>query len=405
MKLMFSKINRKLDQLKRQYVPLNTQYRPTRVVPVSAEYHQETNGKHFEHIPLAQKQAVVLPIPEDLKQELFLPTIIDVYDEKQHAFVAESNVFINVIPEGRLYSDNLFMVWVITGNNVLLADSSFQFHKGYPVDPKQKTLIRQTFFKKPARINGTVCNLLNGGGGAYNFYHWMVDVLPRLHMLKKAGWLHKVDYFVVPNYEAEFQKASLKAFGITEDQVITCHPTMHIQADRLISTSHPRSFRSLLTPKWVVDFHKDCFLRLIDKEKPSPSKVYISRQDTRFRPMYNEGELIEQLRAKGFAIVTLSKLSFLEKVKLFYQADVLVGATGAGFTPLMYCRPGTKFLEIFGRDMVHIHYYNLAYLSQLDYQFVVCKKGNDKLSKRKESTTAGFYIDLEQIAEKVDQMI
>jgi hypothetical protein len=405
MKSTFLKINRKFDQLKRQYIPRNQHYKPSGVVPVSLDYYKETRGAYYEHINLASDQSVELPMSEEMFKALHQATVIDKFDKEKQAFTAQANYFINIIPNGRLYSDNLFIVWVISADNMLLGDSSFQFYKGYSVDPKKHFLVPQTFFKKPQKISGTVCSLLCGGGGPSNYYHWMIDVLPRLHLLKKAGWLDKVDHFVVPNAEIEFQKASLQAMGISEDKLIVCKSTLHLEAERLISTSHPRSFNSILIPHWVVDFHRKCFLHLLKEEKSTPEKIYISRQDTPLRPIYNEAELMDYLKANGFAIYQLSELPLLEKIRLFHQARVVVGATGAGMTNLLYCQPETKVLEIFGKDDVHTHYYNLAYHVQADYHFVECRENNNHTNKsRKQAVLSGFYADIVEIAQTLEKM-
>jgi hypothetical protein len=405
MQTTLKKSYRKLHQLKRQYIPYNSRFQPRKIVADSIDHHQDTEGKHFEQLVLSHEQKVVLPISQAHKKALFQPAVVDAFDSKTHSFVSNIKKFVNIIPNGRLYSDNLFIVWLMTQDNVLLADCSFQFSRGYPLDPEQGKLIRQRFFKKPQQIAGTVCSLLNGGGGSGNYFHWMIDVLPRLQLLKEADLFSEIDYFVVPDYSSEFQKSTLNVFGITEKQVIICKAGLHLQAECLIATSHPRGHRSLLTPQWVSYFHREHFLKLIEQEKPTASRVYISRQDSKLRPIYNEEELIDYLRAKGFAIVRLSDLSFLEKIRVFHQAEVLVGARGAGLTNLLYSRAGMRFLEIIGRDLGNTNYYNLGYNSGVEYDFVLCEKGNRPLKNRKQIVTAGFTADLEQIAHKVERML
>ena len=51
-------------------------------------------------------------------------------------------------------------------------------------------------------------------------------------------------------------------------------------------------------------------------------------------------------KEKGFSILTLSDLSFIDQTKLFYNASEIVGLHGAGFANLVFCKPGTKILEL-----------------------------------------------------------
>ena len=48
----------------------------------------------------------------------------------------------------------------------------------------------------------------------------------------------------------------------------------------------------------------------------------------------------------GFSIHETGKMSFFEQIYLFNNAKVIVGAHGAAFTNLVFCKPKTKVIEI-----------------------------------------------------------
>jgi capsular polysaccharide biosynthesis protein len=403
-----SKVQRKLNQCKNRFIPYNYKYRPKQLAASSKKYAEECKQAYLECHEIAMEQVYKLPIPDDLYDCLTPYQLVDGRDEdSETTLVTKNDYFIDVIPEGRLYTDNLFLVWVMTKENKLLGDVSFQFHNDYPVEPTQNLIIRQSFFKQPKRIPGVVCTLLNGGGGVSNYYHWMIDILPRIHFLKQTGWLDKIDYFVVPNYKYDFQKDSLRLLGIEQDRIIAAEPEMHIQADQLVATSHPRNMKSILVPQWISDFHQRAFIHLTDRKKKTPSRIYISRLDSKNRPIYNERELIAFLESEGFTTYILSKLSFLEKVQLFANAEVVVSPSGAGITSLMYCKPGTKLLEIFGGGRAHTYYYNLAHNAGLKYHFVTGNSQGDikKIKSRTEGIKKGYSLDIPQVQEKLREML
>lgn len=55
---------------------------------------------------------------------------------------------------------------------------------------------------------------------------------------------------------------------------------------------------------------------------------------------------MERLGSLGFQRYFLEDMSMLEQVQLFYHADTVVGPHGSGLVNLLYCKPGTRVVEI-----------------------------------------------------------
>ena len=101
---------------------------------------------------------------------------------------------------------------------------------------------------------------------------------------------------------------------------------------------------------WILDFLREKFLGKKNENK-FPRKFYIDRSDSKsnhrhLRKILNEEEVKNFLKKRGFSILTLSDLSFIDQTKLFYNASEIVGLHGAGFANLIFCKPGTKILEL-----------------------------------------------------------
>jgi capsular polysaccharide biosynthesis protein len=69
----------------------------------------------------------------------------------------------------------------------------------------------------------------------------------------------------------------------------------------------------------------------------------------------------------GFEVVALSKLSFMDQAQLFYTSDVIVGEHGAGLANLVFCRKGTKIIEIFSVFWIAPCCYAIARSAGLEY--------------------------------------
>ena len=89
------------------------------------------------------------------------------------------------------------------------------------------------------------------------------------------------------------------------------------------------------------------------------------------RRLLNEEELDPILERNGFVKVTLEALPIAEQIAIFRGADVIIGPHGAGLTNIMFCRPGTRILEIFPRAGLHSSaFMRLASLCRLGYGYV-----------------------------------
>jgi len=81
-------------------------------------------------------------------------------------------------------------------------------------------------------------------------------------------------------------------------------------------------------------------------------RVFISRRSASGRILLNENELIDALAARGFEIVETELLSFVDKVRLFRDAELVVGLGGSGMFNVAFCRPGTRVVSIEGGNAI-----------------------------------------------------
>ena len=78
------------------------------------------------------------------------------------------------------------------------------------------------------------------------------------------------------------------------------------------------------------------------------------------RRIENEDEVLATLRPLGFDVVDPGTLSVAEQVLLFAEAEMVVGAHGAGLTNIAFCSPGATVIELFPADYVNVCYWALA---------------------------------------------
>jgi capsular polysaccharide biosynthesis protein len=401
MKEIYHKVKKRGLNTLRKLIHYNRKYKPSKAYALSKEYCQ--SNKHItglECIELYPDYTTSLEVPENFLKAIPPYCLYDQIHPEQHStLTVTTNYIIVALPNGRIYSNNTDMVAVIASDNVLLGDVSLQYLPDRIAKAEENPVFKQNYFIAPVKYKGVVFNMLAGGGPVNNYGHWLVDVLPRVHLLKKSGWFDRVNWFVVPNYRHDFQKDSLKLLGIREEQIILGSDQLHITADVVISSSAPRGVRSYLMPQWLAEFHRSSYLNQIPATARYAPRVYISRRDGTTRKVLNEEKFIELLKKYNFQIIELSKLSFIEKINLFHHARVLVSVVGAAFSNLVYCQQGTKALEIFPEVLVDTFDYNLATLVGVEYNYLICRSGvqTKKLTK---ATNTDMMVDLAE-AERV----
>jgi capsular polysaccharide biosynthesis protein len=391
---LWNKLNRRIFHNLVEWVPYNQKFSLNGYYPGIKEFLRQNPDVFYREVfPSFTSQLKLAPefvvkINPELKPQLNL--------KKPEAYILN-------IPEGRIYSDIYFTnVAVIDRHQKVLGGVSFQFRDGKTINQvKENRIFRHKFFKNPKYVDGTVFNLVSGGGSAGNYFHWMYDSLTKLAILKESGIVP--DYYLVPSMSKEFQKQTLKELGISTDRVIDFSKYHHIQAKQLIVTNSAGDvendyvYQNIHYPDWAVNFLRNAFVG--EKHNFGNRKIYISRADAGYRKIINEQEISEIFRQLGFEIHHLSNLSIREQVELFASADVVVSPHGAGLANIAFCRPGSKVLEIFSNQYVKGLYGFIAGLASLNYNFLVGIGVNHH-----DPNKSDIYLEPEKLIQKMKKL-
>ena len=255
-----------------------------------------------------------------------------------------------------LYTDRIHDTAIIKDNKII-EGPSFQLRENIYEKCEKSFVLKNGTPKIRKNLKGTTFSLLTGGGGNSNYWHWLLDVLPRLQILKKTNKLKEINHYLFPSLEKKFQNETLDLLSIPKEKRLSSKNFRHFKSEQIIATTHPYTFLndplvdSLRIPTWIFDFLRNAFLNSKyfnnSKNKSYPSKIFINRKDgTGWRFIINENEVEKFLISEGFESITLSEYSFIDQVEMFNQAKSIVGLHGAGFANLIFCKPETKVLEL-----------------------------------------------------------
>ncbi|NJK57267.1 MAG: glycosyltransferase family 61 protein [Pleurocapsa sp. SU_5_0] len=186
-----------------------------------------------------------------------------------------------------------------------------------------------------------------------NFWHWTVDTLTQLegveYYQQQTGIKPKL---IVESNLRSWQKDSLVLLGYNEADLIVWQ-NFRRTVNKLIVPSFRRSYEeihgeiSVTACRWLRKKILSNIFRIKGDRSSFSPKVLISRRKALGRRIANENEVIEALKPLGFATYILEEMSYIEQVKLFAQANVIIAPHGAGLTNLLFA-DNPIILELFG---------------------------------------------------------
>jgi capsular polysaccharide biosynthesis protein len=185
------------------------------------------------------------------------------------------------------------------------------------------------------------------GQWSVNYFHWMLDYLPKLVLLPDRGKLIVSAALPAALYE------TLLAAGISTDQVEPFDGG-HLIVDELHIASFPG--RTGNPPPWALQWLQETFAPSSGDRR---RRIYVSRSDAPARRVVNEDEVIAALEPEGFEVVVPGELAFVDQMRVFSEAAVVVGPHGAGLTN-MFASRDAQILELFDKRYVNPCFYAIA---------------------------------------------
>lgn len=270
--------------------------------------------------------------------------------------------FTLAIEDGLLVGD--YAAHITPGGLLDYETSTYFGIKGWPEHP----IYLRPRLPAPEHFSGTLVSLATRGSTA-NYYHFLMDVLPRLGVLQETmPGVVPDGYFV--NTRTGYQKQLLALAGLTDIPVL--EPSKHsaVRADRLLVPCIPNP--DLMAPTWTTQWVKS---RLPASSAAGlPTRLYVTRGSARnTRRLANEDALWPLLEARGFTRLDPGKHTVQEQIDLFSAASVVVAPHGAALANLVFCNPGVRVLELFAPRYVNPCYWVIVdNIADSRYRYLVC---------------------------------
>ena len=194
------------------------------------------------------------------------------------------------------------------------------------------------------------------------FAHTLIDNIPRVYLLNQPEYsdfkeikllcpngMMKLENFFIPNLiPSNVVLTPVLSGYLYEIEKLIFPSFFHHAGACYFPSPYLEKLRSELMPRRPRKKNKRIFL----------SRINYAERTTK-RHILNESELFEKLRNLGFERYLLEDMSLEAQVELFYDAETVVGAEGAGmcWTPFS---EEAKVLVLFNRKVVTPYYYTIA---------------------------------------------
>jgi capsular polysaccharide biosynthesis protein len=212
-----------------------------------------------------------------------------------------------------------------------------------PGGPKSHTVWTRLRLPEPRRLAGRTLYLVTPEA-TDNFHHWLIDLLPRLGLVQRAGYqLAQFDHVIVNHAGRPYQRSTLAHLGIPAEKILLADEKLFLRCESLVVPSLKPQHQTL--PAADLAFLRGAFLH----DLPSGTarrKIFLSRGDARFRRLANEAELKPLLESHGFEIVCPADLDFIAQARLFAESTWIAGPAGAAFANLVFATAPARVVEI-----------------------------------------------------------
>jgi capsular polysaccharide biosynthesis protein len=216
-----------------------------------------------------------------------------------------------------------------------------------------------------------------------NFWHWMTELLPRIHLIERSGIrIQDVDTFLVNDTLSSYRLASLRALGVPLDRirVVGSGETFTLE-EALVPTLREQHWD---LPAWAASWLGE---RLPTGEWSGGRRLYLTRRNCAFRRLTNEDALLPLLEAAGFEQFEPERYPLEVQCAAFRSAEAIIGVHGSAWTLSMLCQKGIPFIELMPSNYVDLCFWTCADFARTRHHLLM---GDGEQPQEGESPRARF---------------
>lgn len=196
-----------------------------------------------------------------------------------------------------------------------------------------------------------------GGRDFTNWYHWLVDGLPALHLANSLPEHLRDLPVLIPEQIFRYPTMldALELFRQHRDMIVMpewamVHAKKLVWIDPLEVSNIPKTSaktdkepRIHMLHREGMESYRDVYVQKFAPKPIKATRKIVLARDTA-RRSYNQQDALDVAAEFGFEPIYPEKLTLEEQVRIFREASHILGPSGAGFAGLLFSQPGTKAL-------------------------------------------------------------
>lgn len=247
---------------------------------------------------------------------------------------------------------------VVDGRNLLMSDSDYLNKNRIRVAfgslfymHKDSAIMQEKFLLKNESVLDLEAGILMGSSGAFNWYHYMIQCLPKGYILKHLPPEYDKLPVIVP-----FECITIPSFAdalracVGDRAIVPVKNGCAVKAKSLIVIDdiwfEPFNMNSGFWPRisdyshhrsFMLEYIRNLRINILGKDQnPSRKQHRIFLRRPGGRRDYNQTSLIEIAKKYGFEPVSMEEKSLTEQAKIFRDAEMIVGASGAAWVGMVF---------------------------------------------------------------------
>ena len=251
----------------------------------------------------------------------------------------------------------------------------------------QDTLLLRQWVGERVHLPDTCVAVCHDQWSVENYYHWLVDTLPRLLVLRQhhPGMRLLLPQPLPPKQLPDYITRTAAIFGFTDYLPLTTRQILRAGCVVLPELTAPSLSQN---PELMRQVRQELLAALAPQPVAPTRRIYAARAATGVRKLANEAEVDAVLHGLGFEKVYFEHLTFLEQVALMQQTTIFLGVHGAGMTNMLFLQDGARVVELLNAENGDPCYLRLASCLGLAYVCVPCASTNPALANQSDMLVA-----------------
>ena len=231
-----------------------------------------------------------------------------------------------------------------------------------------------------------------------HYYHWMHDRLTSLYGIREH--LPPGTKFVIAPRPTLLQQETLRIVGVADDELVELDPsevwrveTLHFASPPTLSGAHRPEI-----DLWLRDL-------ILGSYGITPGRtgrrIFISRNQLKYRRVVNEAALLELLDGYGFESCTPEAMSLREQAETFAGAEIVVSTHGSAFTNMLFSAPGLRILDMVSPSMFTNAFAFWSMAEALDHEYWYLVADDVPVADRDQPDV---HVALDKVAATFDRM-